>query len=77
MSGDYANLSWNKVSHEDFDGYKVMYSFTDTTPVYGESDCYYAKYITNAINNELHIERNRTEKLSTECQVLFFDHRIV
>lgn len=33
-------LSWGKISrsaHPDFDGYKVAYSFTDSTPVYGES----------------------------------------
>ena len=42
------HLSWTEVSHSGFDGYKVMYSYTDPTPVYGESGCSYARWITNA-----------------------------
>ena len=48
ISGSTVSLNWNAVSHSEFEGYKVMYSFSDTTPVYGESGCYYKAWITNA-----------------------------
>jgi hypothetical protein len=41
-------LSWGEITSDGFDGYKVMYSFTDPTPVYGESGCNYYDYITDA-----------------------------
>jgi len=44
------HLSWNKISRETypaFEGYKVMYSFTDETPVYGEAGCDYVSWIEN------------------------------
>jgi hypothetical protein len=41
------HLSWQEVCHSGFDGYKVMYSFTDSSPVYGESGCSYYDYITD------------------------------
>ena len=44
--GDSIYLSWGKISDERLEGYKVVYSFTDSTPVYGSSD--YLRWITNA-----------------------------
>jgi hypothetical protein len=48
ISGTAVNLSWNKIDRSKLDGYKVMYSFTDSTPVYGESGCSYYAWITDA-----------------------------
>ncbi len=48
ISGNIVSLSWDKVTHTQFDGYKVMYSFSDSSPVYGESGCYYEYWITDA-----------------------------
>ncbi|MBN2878266.1 MAG: hypothetical protein JXN65_01425 [Clostridia bacterium] len=41
-------LNWTKVESERFAGYKVMYSYTDATPVYGEEGCYYFDYVTDS-----------------------------
>ncbi len=38
------HLSWEAVSHCDFCYYKVVYSFTDSTPVYGEGAELYTYY---------------------------------
>ena len=46
-NGYTISLTWDKIEHKSLDGYKVMYSFSDTTPVYGESGCYYYKWITD------------------------------
>jgi hypothetical protein len=46
ISGTVVNLSWNKIDRSRLDGYKVMYSFTDTNPVYGDGSRYYT-WITN------------------------------
>jgi len=40
-------VSWDKITHANFAGYKVVYSYLDSTPVYGESNVYYT-YITDA-----------------------------
>jgi len=45
LSGTTASLSWDKVTHSEFDGYKVVYSFSNPSPVYPASD--YAKWIPN------------------------------
>jgi|GEM_PF-3547281 len=47
VSGTTVNLSWDKINYIGFEGYKVMYSFVDSKPVYQKSGCYYAKWITN------------------------------
>jgi hypothetical protein len=42
------HLSWSRISRDTysgFEGYKVMYSFTDSTPVYGEDGCDYVYWI--------------------------------
>jgi hypothetical protein len=46
QSGPSVNLSWNEIDRSSFDGYKVMYSFTDSNPVYGDGSKYY-RFITN------------------------------
>ena len=48
ISWDKITLTWTGIDNERFDGYKVMYSYTDSTPVYGEDGCYYLEYITDA-----------------------------
>ncbi|MEX1376061.1 MAG: hypothetical protein AB1Z23_01185 [Eubacteriales bacterium] len=47
IAGDYVLLEWTGIDSERFDGYKVMYSYTDTTPVYGEEGCSYIEYVTD------------------------------
>ena len=46
MDGDTISLSWSQISDSRFDGYKVVYSFTDTTPAYSSSS--YLRWITDA-----------------------------
>ncbi len=46
LSGTTASLCWGKVTHSEFEGYKVVYSFSNSSPVYPGSD--YVKWITNA-----------------------------
>jgi hypothetical protein len=50
ITGTTVNLSWNKIDRSKLDGYKVMYSFTDSTPVYGDGHdgCRYYAWITDA-----------------------------
>ncbi len=50
ISGTAVNLSWNKITRSKLDGYKVMYSFSDSTPVYGDGHdgCRYYAWITDA-----------------------------
>jgi hypothetical protein len=50
ISGTAVSLSWNKIDRSSLDGYKVMYSFTDATPVYGDGHdgCRYYTWITDA-----------------------------
>lgn len=48
IDGNTVSLSWGQVDHGEVEGYKVMYSFTDTTPVYQESGCTYKYWITDA-----------------------------
>lgn len=45
------HLSWTKITDERFAGYKVMYSFSDSTPVYKETGCHYYDYITEYDDN--------------------------
>lgn len=47
IDGSTVHLSWGKIDDSRLEGYKVMYSFYDSTPVYGESQCHYKKWITN------------------------------
>lgn len=47
IDGSTVHLSWGKIDDNRLEGYKVMYSFFDSTPVYGESQCHYKKWITN------------------------------
>lgn len=48
IDGDYITINWSKVEENDrFDGYKVMYSASDSTPVYGEEGCYYLEFVTD------------------------------
>ncbi len=42
------HLSWGEVCHSGFEGYKVVYSFTDSSPVYGEGGCDYVYWITDS-----------------------------
>jgi len=46
MSGDTISLNWTQITDSRFDGYKVVYSFTDTTPAYSSSS--YLRWITDA-----------------------------
>ena len=39
-------LSWGKISDDRLEGYKVVYSFTDSTPEYDSSP--YIRWITDA-----------------------------
>ena len=48
IAGGYITLNWTKIDSERFDGYKVMYSSADSTPVYGEEGCYYIEFVTDA-----------------------------
>ena len=48
MDGRTIYLGWDKIEHERFQGYKVVYSFTDSSPVYGESGTRYRYWITTA-----------------------------
>lgn len=50
VSDGKIRLSWDEVTHSGLDGYKVMYSFTDSTPVYGEGGCNYVYWITDSSN---------------------------
>ena len=82
ISGDYAKLSWDKITHEALDGYKVMYSFSDTTPVYGEDKCYYAKWITDPSTTEctLNVTELKGYQPNVKCYfsitALYNDHKI-
>jgi hypothetical protein len=62
ISGTAVNLSWNKIDRSNFDGYKVMYSFTDSTPVYGDGHdgCRYTAWITDANTTSLKISNVTT-----------------
>jgi hypothetical protein len=57
IAGTVVNLSWNKIDRSNLDGYKVMYSFTDSTPVYGDGHdgCRYYTWITNASTTSVKI----------------------
>ena len=48
ISGNNVSLNWDQITSTSLDGYKVMYSFSDSTPVYGESGCDYKYWITDA-----------------------------
>jgi hypothetical protein len=56
FSGGMINLSWTAVDSTAFDGYKVMYSFTDSTPVYGEEGCSYYEYIPDPTDTSRSID---------------------
>jgi hypothetical protein len=57
ITGATVNLSWTKIDRARLDGYKVMYSFTDSTPVYGDGHdgCRYYAWITNANTTSIKI----------------------
>ena len=57
ISGTVVSLSWNKIDRSNLDGYKVMYSFTDSTPVYddGHDGCRYYAWITDANTTSIKI----------------------
>lgn len=57
ISGTAVSLSWNKIARSNLDGYKVMYSFTDSTPVYGDGHdgCRYYAWITDPATTSLKI----------------------
>lgn len=57
ISGTAVSLSWNKIDRSKLDGYKVMYSFTDSTPVYsdGHDGCRYYTWITDASTTSIKI----------------------
>ena len=50
ISGKTVTLRWNAIDRDSLDGYKVMYSFTDSIPVYGDGHdgCRYYAWITDA-----------------------------
>ena len=48
ISDGKITFNWTGIDSTRFDGYKVMYSYTDSTPVYGENECYYLEYVTDA-----------------------------
>lgn len=57
ISGTTVSLSWAKIDRSKLDGYKVMYSFIDATPVYGDGHdgCRYYAWITDANTTSIKI----------------------
>ena len=82
IDGSIVSLHWDKISEPALEGYKVMYSFYDTTPVYGESKCYYKYWITNAetTNCSLDITSLNDYEAAKTCYfsitALYEDHTI-
>lgn len=62
ISGVAVNLNWNKIDRSKLDGYKVMYSFSDSTPVYGDGHdgCRYYAWITDANTTSITISNVTT-----------------
>lgn len=62
ISGTAVNLNWNKIDRSKLDGYKVMYSFTDSSPVYGDGHdgCRYYAFITDANTSSITISNVTT-----------------
>jgi mRNA-degrading endonuclease YafQ of YafQ-DinJ toxin-antitoxin module len=48
LSGNTVSFNWNEIELISLEGYKVVYSFTDSTPVYDESGTHYKQWITNS-----------------------------
>lgn len=75
------SLSWNKIENDNLDGYKVVYSFTDTTPVYGESYDGY-KWYTDPNKTSLEIsaselngfESHEGENVYFSITALYYGH---
>ncbi len=68
QSGSKVSLSWDKIDRSRLDGYKVMYSFTDTNPVYGDGSKYY-KWITNPATTSVSLDMSSLYgyKPNTKC----------
>lgn len=45
ISDNIVSVNWDQINHDQLDGYKVMFSFTDSNPVYGDGSSY--RWITN------------------------------
>jgi hypothetical protein len=62
ISGAAVSLSWNKIDRSKLDGYKIMYSFSDSTPVYndGHDGCRYYTWITDANTTSVKISNVTT-----------------
>ena len=71
-NGYSVNLNWSEIDHSNLDGYKVMYSFTDTTPVYGESGCDYYMWITNPSTTNCTISNVKELKGYTDGATCYF-----
>jgi hypothetical protein len=70
QSGETINLVWNKISHSELDGYKVMYSFTDANPVYGDgSKCY--QWITDPAKTGVSLDITKLSGYSPEDKCYF------
>jgi hypothetical protein len=54
MDGTTVHLSWSGISDPAFNGYKVVHSFSDTTPTYPENS--YIEYITNASQTSFDVD---------------------
>lgn len=63
-------LSWDKISHSQFDGYKVMYSFSDPEPVYGDGSPY-AYWITSAADTARSLDVTKLNGYSSGATVYF------
>lgn len=56
LDGNKLYLNWEKIEKSNFKGYKVVYSYTDSTPVYGEDGSYYYQYITDRTTTSTKID---------------------
>ncbi len=65
IDGRTIYLGWDKIEHERFQGYKVVYSFTDSTPVYGESGTKYRYWITEAATKSCSLDVTSLEGYET------------
>ena len=65
-------LNWDKISHSQFEGYKVMYSFSDSEPVYGDGDSNaYAYWITDAADTNRSPDVTKLNGYSSGATVYF------
>ncbi|MBT3318761.1 MAG: fibronectin type III domain-containing protein [Clostridia bacterium] len=71
MDGSAVYVSWDKIEHDHFAGYKVVYSYLDSTPVYGESNVYYT-YITDPnVNSKVYSDITALKDYSSGATCYF------